>query len=635
MLELLKRFCKLILWLVSIIPVTFYQGTKSIGQKLEKRIRRDGFARSLVVYILGAPIAGVTGWELANKAAFLAGFGSKAWTVILIVAAVVVWAVVWPGFYYLFLRHVWNALEKVYKYWERFCEHVVSPALEEFVTAIRKAPGADKLWSNVLPKEGGRGPAYRFVKTGFTIFALGAMAYGAYVVYGLTMTAGSAYIASHTLLIVVAMSVAATTFGTVFCFTGSLFDRHVPDTMSGVSTVFAVAVAWPMIQSFGYPAIAAAAVGTWLVSMTYLLPGLITVLQTGRLKKIVEKWYKLIDTCYHEEENKEFQKFWQHGINLILSPVLGYVLFSIASSAGLPVWGALVLALIGAVYSYAESGRKWFGKWQGNMDAGVTFDVLMAYLVYDYVSPQGALASVGVGIVAVLSMFAVVYPIVYLSARAVSASFAGPAGVALEALHLRLSAKLNVFFDKLRELRDEAFGDRSEFARLFGHLINLTLVAVALVSGGSALMAHLTGIVWVNYVLAAFIAMNVLVLFGRLFSRYSAETLATVLGLSVAGPVGYFAYGASGSFLVAAGLVLVLGGIVGGVLAPLVYLVARRAFARITPVLAPKFDKFFDGLWNLYVEIWKAVITVVAPIVAFVNSVWKSIAESFSSVFGH
>lgn len=631
-----------ILKLVFFIPVGVYQILKSSGKWLQKRIGRDGWVRHLVVDLVGVPISGVVGWQLADVAAFTWGLGSLSWFTIFIVTSVLIWSHLWCSIYYFALRHIWDFIERVLKYWDRFCREILSPVTRDITNWTRKAPGADALWSNVETPEGYRSTGVRFLEAFLAVTGVGFIAFASYLAYGATMTAGSVYVASHTVMVVTALAAAATTFGTLFAIAASLLDSKAPNVVVSWSTIVAASVAWFVHSFTGLSGGANAAISgaTWLFGTAYLLPGAITVMQTGRIKKLVMRWYGLIDDCYHEEENKDFQKFNHHLQNLIMAPVIGWCVYGISLQASSPLWLAVVLGAVAFVYGYTEFYKKDLNTSRGNAELGATFVLLATYFAYDSIAPASTFASVALVIGLLVANFLVVYPLVYIVTRAITTPIAAAAGVKLEAMHTFLSSGINKMFEGLRELQTKAWDDRTDFAPLFGQVLNLVVVGAAVLQGGPALSGHMTSYTWLNVILTAFIGVNAFVLFGRLFTRYGAETLSTVLGLSSAASVGYYAYVASGSYTVAVAMGIIVCGIAAGVIAPLFYLGLRKIAEPVTPTLAPLAKDGFEALWNIYKEIWAfigrisaQVLSIFAPIFALVAGTIAAVSASISRMF--
>jgi hypothetical protein len=129
-----------------------------------------------------------------------------------------------------------------------------------------------------------------------------------------------------------------------------------------------------------------------------------------------------------------------------------------------------------------------------------------------------------------------------------------------------------------------------------------------------------------------FLAINMFMLLGKLFSRYGAETLALFAGAASGLGGAHFAWIASGGNIYATVSVgLVLAGLVGGILAPVVYLVARRITdSWLTSWLAPLLNKSFDYLWDRYEDFWR----LFARLYRFVSRIWRSVWKFIKSIVG-
>jgi hypothetical protein len=196
-------------------------------------------------------------------------------------------------------------------------------------------------------------------------------------------------------------------------------------------------------------------------------------------------------------------------------------------------------------------------------------------------------------------------------------------------------------FAVLAEKRKEAFNDRSEFAKLFGHLLNLVILVIALLQALPVVSAKLTSNFYVDAAIIAFVSINGFVLLGRLFSYYSATTLASVGGLVTLATVGYYVNELSGSLTAAVLLGLSAAGLVGGVFAPLLYLQFSKLFTPITPALAPFFNQAFEALWTVYKALWASVarqfrflLVILQPVLAAIARTWQVVTAQIARVFG-
>ncbi|MBK9280714.1 MAG: hypothetical protein IPM93_21330 [Candidatus Obscuribacter sp.] len=642
------------LTIIFFIPVTTYQLLRESGEWLWKRIRRaNGWERSLVVGVVGLPISGASAWQVANLLAFHYGLGGLSWFFCFIVSAVLIWSHAWSSLYYFGLRHVWNLGEKAFKQWDRFCRNGLHPMLRALTDWTRQAPGANKLWLAVEGEDGRSGTAVRVLEVIAGVSIFGGAAYTGYLTYG-AVTA-TALVDSGTLMMILGLTAAATVFGSIMMFFISMAEGKAPAIVAAYSALLAGATAYaatqfPLVSQTPVSNSAGIALGVFdfFVNVTYVLPLAISLMQSGTIKRLVERWFDLIKDSYAEEENKDFQRFYQHALNLTLAPVLGFTIYIMATASALPVWSAALLAAATAIYSYCEAFRKRLNSYRCNLEMGTTIVFLAGAAAFTFMPAANAAISVAWAIGSMVFTYLFAYPAFYLTTRMIATRVnvgtvnCGTLGLALEKLHGSLSASVTAMFEALRTKRREAFDDNTDFSALFGHVLNLVIVATAVYSGTPVAMDYLTSSFWLNAAIAFFVATNGFVLLGKLFSSYSAHTWAAVLGLSSAAATGYYSYQVSDSVVTSVVLAAAVADIAAYVVAPLSYLAVRNVTAGFTPGLAKFARDSFDAIWSIYVRIWAAigtrfaiVMTILAPIFASIINACRAVSATVSRIFGH
>ena len=100
---------------------------------------------------------------------------------------------------------------------------------------------------------------------------------------------------------------------------------------------------------------------------------------------------------------------------------------------------------------------------------------------------------------------------------------------------------------------------------------------------------------------------------------------------------GHAVLAATGNWVSTVVVALVAGSVVGGIVAPIAYLIVRApANLILTPWLGTLADKVFDSIWEAYAAIWsvigrqfawltKFLMIFLAPVVAAVQSAWASV----------
>lgn len=634
-----------LLKIVFFVPIAAYQLLKGSGEWLQKKIRRaNGWERSLTVALVGLPISLVTGWQLADTLAFRWGLGSMSWFALFASSSVLVWSHVWSSIYYFALRYIWDFISFLLRQWGRFCREVLNPALREATNYFRRAPGAERLWSAV-EQNGTRSPGVRVLEALLAIAAVTVFLFAGYIAYDAVMVATSLYLSSHTIQLVLAIAAFVTVSGTLSFMAAELFDSRTANIVVYWSIVTGAALAWATNSIFSVPVAYLVALGLagFLFGVTYGIPGLVAILQSGKLIELVRQWYGLIESVYHEEADKDFAKAYVHGVNALLTPVFGYVAYSVIVYGGMPVWSAVLLSIFTMIYVYSE-GPKKVSRYthvvgEDHLTSQEVYDnarvsgsviFLIAYATFSLVSTSSTIMAVGAGLAALAVSFALVYPMFYLVLKATFSSVSKPYGENLETLHSRLSGRVHQLFVSMREKQKAAWDDRGDFSAFFGQILNLALV-IGTLFNASDLASALIGNSIVSTVIMWFLALNGYVLLGRIFTSYAGITFSAVLSLTSASSVGYLAWSTSGSVFTTVLAALLVCVVIGYALAPMLYLGVRKV---ISPVVSPQLSRFvvgvFETVWRLYTEVWTMVGTVVRPVVETVRALSASISSLFS-----
>jgi hypothetical protein len=324
-----------------------------------------------------------------------------------------------------------------------------------------------------------------------------------------------------------------------------------------------------------------------------------------------------------------------------LAVVLAWALYSISLSSGLALWLALVVGAVTLVYTYAEGFQKHFGKSQANAEIAVTAIALATYAAYEAAPMASSAGNFTATAATLVGSGLVAYPLFYIAFKAITSSFVTTLGYALESVHTKLSSKIVSAFAWLREQQKAAFNDKSDFAKMFGHLLNAAVLAAALAQALPVVSAQITSNFWVDAFIIAFVSINGFVLLGRLFSHYGGATMAFISSITTLAAVGYYVNTVSSSLVTAIVIGLFAANIVGGVLAPLVYLQLAKLFAPVTAKLAPIVIGAFEALWSVYKALWVAVgrqfkfiLAFLQPVLAAVARTWQTITAQVGRVFG-
>ncbi|MDP3507997.1 MAG: hypothetical protein Q8T09_08415 [Candidatus Melainabacteria bacterium] len=625
-----------ILNIIFFIPVTL----KISGEWLCKRAYSTGsWTRTIPVALIGAVLAVLAAWQTADWLAFSYGLGSATWLLIFLVVTTLTYTHVWSSLYYFVLRHVWDLWEKLWRSYEKLWKNALLPALEQIVAMVQRAPGAMALWSQLQNQYGGRSKGIRFIETVLYIALFAAVSYYGYLTYAWVLTLGISFVGLQAFAAVAGFILALALVSLV----SPLFDSKAYQSI----VAYGLLGSWALVQYVPFVAAQSEVVkvatfaASSLFAITYLVPALVVGLQGGFMKRVLHYWSELLNSSYGDEEDKDYQRFYQHLLNIGLAFAFAWVLYSLSIATGLALWLAWLIAVVSLVYSYTEGFQKHFGHSQATREMALATILVASYGTYHAALTNSAALNFGLLVATLLSTGLVIYPIFYIVVRAITRPLSSSVGYALERLHGRLSSKIVAAFAVLAEKRKEAFNDRSDFAKLFGHVLNLVILVIALLQALPVVSAKLTSNFYVDAIIIAFVSINGFVLLGRLFSYYSATTLASVGGLVTLATVGYYVNELSGSLTAAALLGLSAAGLVGGVFAPLLYLQFSKLFTAITPTLAPVFNQAFEALWTVYKALWASVarqfrflLVVLQPVLAAIARTWQVVTAQIARVFG-
>jgi hypothetical protein len=628
-------FLQLLLNIIFFIPATL----KISGEWLTKRAYREKWTRSIPVALIGVALSFLGGWQIADVVAFKYNLGSFTWFLSFLAATTLIFTHAWSSLYYFFLRHVWNLLDKLWRAYERLFDDGIHPFFEVVTGILSQFPGAESLWKQLETEYGSRSKGVRFLEAGLVVTLFGLAGYAGYLTYSWVLTMVAGFIAPATLAGTAALVAAIL----VFYLASPWFNSKSQPTVVAYSALISWAAVtylpWATAQSIGVKA--GIAGGSFVFATAYLIPLLVVALQGGFIAKVLKYWAEITDSCYREEEDKDFQRFFQHQANIVLAAAIAWVFYSLSVAAALPPVLASAISFLVLIYSYAVAFHKHIGSRSGNRDIAHTTLLIVAYGIYQLSFATSTAANFGLAVAAWATTGAFLYPLSYIALRFVTRPAAPRLGVALEALHGKLAGKILVAYKALREKQDATFDDRSDFAAFFGHVLNVTILALALTQGLPALEAYTTTSFWLDTAIVVFVTVNGFVLLGRLFSSYGGATLGFAGSLITLATTAYYVNAITGSLVAGLTLGLAAAYIVGGILAPLTYLPLAKYLAGPTSGITTLVKKLFDFLWEIYKALWiaigkqfKFVLWLLAPVFALVAKTWEGISNSLKRIWG-
>jgi hypothetical protein len=393
-------------------------------------------------------------------------------------------------------------------------------------------------------------------------------------------------------------------------------------------------------------ALVPAAAVVFVASLAWIVPGFLSLLQGGLMDRILKGWKNLLEASYDASDDKDYALFFAQFANIVLAVGEAAVAYFVAGLVHLPqelVWAAS--GLVG-LWAYASNPRELTGSRTVSPIFGITLAGAAGVASW-YFAPADLMAhdfyraAFGVGMALFVGLLA--YPLAYLALRLVAKPVAPTLGKGMAALSTKATNAYKAISDKVRKLQRAAFDDSTPFAGMFGHLFIIAVIAAAVWSGLPMALPLVHFGFWLNTALTIFAAINVYMLLAKLSSHYGAETFSVATGGSALLAAGHWALAISGgSYWAAAVVGCSAASIVGGLIAPAVYLVVRvPAQYVLTPWLAPIIKTVFDGLWAVYAGFWSkftvvfnVLKAVLGPLFAIMAGIWAGVQAAYARMFG-
>lgn len=586
------------------------------------------------------------------------------WVTGAFVAFFVTGGIAWPAAYLVVFKPLWKGVDKFLTLTGKFADKCAKPFYAGLVSIGRKAPMAGFLWENVealpykAPDPGSSqsqapttpadpasanepaAPAPKPIKRWaagalwFVIAIAGAAlaATGGFTLYGAILAHIPVVLLSNYVNIVLSALLALTAVAVVG---GPIFQIAVAGEAGFAVSTAAAIVGGAAVHYLGLPVVYSPLV--FLAAFFYGIPGLITLAQGGLLKAFFKAWGRLLEAVYGDEKNKDFQLFFHNAMNIVVAGIAGWVAFLVAGLVGMPVWLAVIVIAASALYTYVEALRRSVGKsWGTPVMAAVTSLAVGAVTFFAmpavcHVSP--AVAS-GWSVALVPFTGFVGFPFFYLIARSVGTAI-GVNGKGLDGLRTAAVGVWMKMRERVRKLQRAAFDDTTPFSQMSGHVINLIAFALIYWKALPFALGYLHLSFWLLSLAAAFLAINMFMLMGKLFSRWGAETMAIILGVASGLGAAYVAWTASAGNVWATAFVgLTVLNFVGFILSPALYLGIKWATdSWLTSWLAPALNKSFDFLWDLYTGFWKLFDKLYGLFLRILRPVWNFIKRVSGPVF--
>lgn len=576
------------------------------------------------------------GW--ANNLSFLIWFPACC------IAFVATLFIIEPAIYLGVLKPVCDGLEKLWNATRNFIKKYAKGFFGGFVNAAKLLPGSGKLWAWVEDKEKGAQWVDGFMGFVTVIGSLGLTGTIAYAVFHL--------VAPYAAILGVSWLVTGATWfaaGVVaVALIGVLYQLIDKGELPFVATALSGAGVYalnPVVASFGLGTAAALAVSAlvFVLGVAYVYPAVHGLLKTGLIKAILDGVRKLVEKTY-DEKDAGYRKFFAHIVTPVVALIAGGIAYWALAFYGLPVALVLAVAAVTAITTYVGVGEA-FDDFPTTIATGAVLSLATGFGAWYYFSEGVSGYILWPSLVATVAVaFALVLPLVYLGFRALTISFATPAGEFLGGLHKKAYTavrNLTKWWDK--NVIEKTYEDRSEYKNAFLHTFNAIVLGVAvwtalpLTAGwlglpGWAIIASLAVSAYLVYMVlgrvllstgvgAVGVAVAIASFAGVTWELYQVDPSKWWLAVIVASTFTSFA-----AYVAAPVLLLAIKGVLGWAIKGLGYVlggVYDFAWAR------------FEVIWDAFVAVCKFVNNwLFMPVIRLIGGIINAIVDAWNSMFG-
>ncbi len=563
--------------------------------------------------------------------------------------------IVWPLAYLGVFKPLWELGEKFLDLTRKIAKNAAAPMFKGLVSVACKFPGASALWNTILdtpPAEGAKRRKRWAVGVLTVVVAVATLALGAFVAYtsytyliALVPTVLWDYHVNQALAGLLALTATTLVLVPLYQLQDEGKEGHLIAVLSGAAT-WAIVTKTALLAGFAGVGLYAAAAAVAVVGFIYVIPGIIALLSGGLAEAVLRGWKNLLEAVYDDEKNADFRKFYHNLMNIVVALLFGAVAYYVAGLIHLPpvlVWVAVAASVL---YSYVEALREVVNKSAGNPIIGVTLSVAAGVASW-FVLPGlvgivgGWLAAASVAVTFATGLIA--YPFFYLIVRALTSWASAPVGALLDSVHGSAVTAFLKLRKAIRDIQRSAFDDTTPYSGMFGHVLNISVIGVAIWQALPLAMGYLSFGFWLNSALAVFVGINLFMLLGKLFYKWGAEALAAGGGFVALLASAHWAFGVSGGNVIATVIVACTSAsIIAGFVAPAVYL-AIRPLANLVitgwlaPLLSNTFDfmwKVYEGFWRQFASVYRLVLAIVKPIASFIYKLVAPLVIAIAALLG-
>ncbi len=603
------------------LPALVYLSLKESGSWLWKKTYSASWWSNLIIGFAGLLVSMICTASFVEFLAASLTWSLLAWFPASAAVLVLSNTHVWPVIYLVCIKPLIKLCNWLLAGSERFVREGFKPVLLAFTLLLRKAPGAERLWAIVEGKDGGKQWGIRFLQVLLLLAAL-LVALGASLslYWAILPLASASALAYLNLDVILSASLA---FALFYYLAAALFDILDEGDEALAVVVYAAVLSGVVFYFAGAP-LGQYAIGAALVafplSVSYVVPSFVAVLQGGLVEKVLKAWDELLVLAYNDSD-LSYRRFYHHSMNLVLAGSLGYVVASVLPLMTVSPFVSLPLAGLTALFAYSKGSEDLLETDSGNALIGLGLALLSAYWLSGLAAVQGVWLVLAVIVGTALNSF-LFFPLLYKALKFCLASCAEFLGTYLKRLHSWSLGVLDYCYRALRRVQEEAFDDNSEFSPLLGHGLNFAFAVCSTWQVSTAVFADLAFGGTLSCLALILVGINLFILTDRFVSHYGAEALAVGAGGGAALFTWQAAMAATGSGLSSLIVSVFACLFSAAVLAPITYLGLRYlAKGVVTPWLAPTIAKFTDLVWQAYKAIWRYLLDALTAVIDFLRPV--------------
>lgn len=576
----------------------------------------SGAFRAAIGALLAFSAAGGVGYHLGWEL----GWRSWGWVSTGVLAWFATYCFAWPLFYLFPVKPAFKLAELFWDGFERLAKSYAESIFGGTVRAVSSIlPGSSSAWTKLLVEKKDNWVTKTVIGLSYPV-SLAGSAYLGHTVYQLVLAGLGSALLGTTLGVGAGLLAGLTLAGALWqCISEGKLPFVAIALGFGLDRVFSPELngAAALVSSNVY-----VGVGLHLLAVvafvSYVFPLIMLALAGGLIKWLVEKLKPINEKAYDDRDN-DYRAFFGNVTTLAVTGIAVWQAYIWASAISLPLWGLVpALAVLGlAVYLWFYDVVDHGG---GTFITGALVSLYAGWKVgagFDAWGHAGGIwMAIPLGVVSVLVVAAVLFPLAYLALKSVLVTLrVSKLGKPLAKLHDAVEKGCHKVARELMHAYDNSYHDRSGYQVWFLHAGNLAL-AIAAALALPQLSGHLPSFAapaasWIAS--QVFVGLLSYILVGRFLqkSTIGTEFVGAISSLAFAVWLSSvtLAAGASWWSLTIVGVLAWTAGF--ALLFPAAYIVLRLPLKYLlaswsTVVLV----KLHDFAWSCFVVVWDRFVAV-------------------------